>query len=218
MSPRSVWIGLIVFYAVFFGWYTSFGGPLTPDEVSGYVALLEERGLEPARVAVWRTFMESDTGDDFAMLNAIDLRDTPLSVEGVSPGATSEEVLAQYTRPFLGRALRRASHPILLGAAAGPAMDLWGIEDAEHWDTGGLVRYRSRRDLIEQAVAIGPTGVHEFKLAAMEKTIAFPLDPWFHLGDPRLLLGLLLMCVGLASQLRASARGSRPPESPAPSA
>ena len=218
MSSRGVWIGLIALYAIFFGWYTSFGGPLAPDEVSRYVALLEERGLDPARVAVWRAFMESDTGDDFAMLNAIDLRDTPLPVEGVSPGATAEQVLARYTRPFLGRAIRRASHPILFGTAAGPAMDLWGIDGAEHWDAGGLVRYRSRRDLIEQAVAVGPSGVHAFKLAAMEKTIAYPLDPWFHAGDPRLLLGLLLVSVGLANQLRATSRRPRPPEVSASSA
>ena len=31
-------------------------------------------------------------------------------------------------------------------------------------------------------------GSHEFKVAAMNKTIAFPIDPWFHLGDPRILL------------------------------
>ena len=28
----------------------------------------------------------------------------------------------------------------------------------------------------------------------MQKTIAFPIDPWFQLGDPRVLLALLLVC------------------------
>ncbi len=32
----------------------------------------------------------------------------------------------------------------------GGALDLWGIEGAEQWSMGGLVRYRSRRDLMEQ--------------------------------------------------------------------
>ena len=41
----------------------------------------------------------------------------------------------------------------------------------------------------------------EFKIAAMNKTIAFPADPWGHAGDPRLLLALLLTVVGLSNSL-----------------
>ncbi len=40
-------------------------------------------------------------------------------------------------------------------------------------------------------------GSHEFKVAALNKTFAFPIDPWFQLGDPRLLLALVLLVVGL---------------------
>ena len=43
-------------------------------------------------------------------------------------------------------------------------------------------------------------GRHEFKVAAIEKTIAFPLDPWFQLGDPRLVLALLFLVIGFACQ------------------
>jgi len=209
MSPGRVWIVLALVWAAFFGWYTSFGGPLTPDEIDHYLGLLEERGADPARIAIFRQFMETDTGDDFAMLNAIDLRDTPLAAPGVEPGETSQEVLAKYTAPFLGRALRSAAHPAMIGTAAAPSVDVWGIEGAERWDQGGLVRYRSRRDLMEQVVAIGPSGIHEFKIAAMEKTIAFPLDPWFQLGDPRFVLALVLAIVGLSWPRRPGTRGSR---------
>ena len=45
------------------------------------------------------------------------------------------------------------------------------------------------------------TNIHDFKIAAIAKTIAYPLDPWFQLGDPRLVLALLLIIVGLASQI-----------------
>ena len=60
------------------------------------------------------------------------------------------------------------------------------------------MRYRSRRDLMEIATNPAFQGSHEFKIAAMNKTIAFPIDPWFHLGDPRLLLALLFLVIGLA--------------------
>jgi hypothetical protein len=206
MTPQRVWAALAVFYALFFGWYTSFGGPLTPDEIESYVAALTERGADPVRLERWRRFMEDDTGDDFAMLNAIQLRDTPKQVEGVHPGDTSAEVLTRYTEPFLGRALRSAAHPVLYGFAGRDALDLWGIEGAERWTQGAAVRYRSRRDLMEQAVAVGPSGIHDFKVAAMEKTIAFPLDPFYQLGDPRFVLALLVAVAGLAWHLRCALR------------
>jgi uncharacterized membrane protein YhaH (DUF805 family) len=36
----------------------------------------------------------------------------------------------------------------------------------------------------------------------MEKTIAYPLDPWFYLGDPRLVFGLAFLVIGLALEVR----------------
>ena len=58
-----------------------------------------------------------------------------------------------------------------------------------------------RRDLVELALAALDSDVHRYKIAAMEKTIAFPLDPWFQLGDPRLVLALVFAVIGLAGQL-----------------
>jgi len=207
MSNR-IWIVIAVIYAAFFYWYTSFGGPLSDEEIEDSLTVLREAGMEPERLEVWEQFMRSDTGDDFAMLNALDLRDEPLQVEGVEPGDTAEDVMARYSEPFLGRALLSAAHPVMFGTAAAPAMDLWGIEGAHDWTAGALVRYRSRRDLMQQAVYASSLDIHRFKTASLEKTIAYPLDPWYQLGDPRLVLGMLLLILGLALQLRRTARGS----------
>jgi hypothetical protein len=205
-SPTRIWIVLGVLYAGFTGWYTSFGGALTSDEIDKYMEVFSARATDPAGLARWKHFMETDTGDDFVMVNVIDMRDTPLQVDGVEPGETSGEVLAKYTRPFLGRAFRSAAHPVFMGSAASNALDLWGIEGAERWTTGGLVRYRSRRDLLEQASALRDSNIHSFKIAAMSKTIAFPVDPFFQLGDPRLVLGLVFLVIGLSVHLRSALR------------
>ncbi len=207
-TPAKIWIPIVLLYALFFGWYTSFGGPLTDEEIATYTAMLRENG-DGADIDQWIQFMESDTGDDFVMQNAVDFLPTPRPIEGVEPGDTSAEVMAKYAEPFLGRALRSAAHPVLAGSVTSDPIDMWGI-DAKGWEQGALVRYRSRRDLMEMATAIseGPdAGIHDFKVAAIEKTIAFPLDPWFHLGDPRLVLGLALAVVGLSLQL-ALGRGN----------
>lgn len=42
-------------------------------------------------------------------------------------------------------------------------------------------------------------GSHEFKIAALKKTFAFPVDSWFHFGDPRLLLALIFLVIGFAT-------------------
>jgi len=45
-------------------------------------------------------------------------------------------------------------------------------------------------------------GKHAFKLAALNKTIAYPIESVIYLSDPRLLLGLILLITGLIVQLR----------------
>ena len=153
--------------------------------------------------------MRSDTGDDFAMLNALDLRDEPLQVGDVAPGESSSDVMARYTSPFFSTALPNAAHPVLLGTAAARAVDVWGIKGADVWDQGGVVRYRSRRDVMRQIETIAGRarhaegeGIHAYKIAALEKTIAYPMDPWFQLGDPRLVLGLIFLVLGLGLEVR----------------
>ncbi len=205
------WIVLAVVYGVFFAWYTPFGGALQPDEIERYVRVLTENGADPVRLARWRRFMESDSGDDFAMANIMELREQPAPVEGAGPGESSDEVMRRYTEPFLGSAFSSAAHPVLFGEAAARALDLWGIDSAHSWTHAGIVRYRSRRDLMEQAIHAQGLDIHRFKIAALEKTIAFPIDPWIHAGDPRMLLALILLVIGLALELRGARAGAQAP-------
>ena len=205
---RWIWAALAAIYLAFFGWYTSFGGPLTEEEIEHYIALVESRepAPSPERLAMLRRFMEEDTGDDFVMVNVIDMYETPLQIEGVEPGETSDEVLAKYMEYMLPALLARACHPVLYGQAASTAMDLMNADGMEQWTIGAGMRYRSRRDMLEIASNPAFSGSHEFKIAAMEKTIAFPIDPWMQLGDPRLVLGLLLGLIGCGLSWREAAR------------
>lgn len=209
---RARWIGWISIglYAAFFSWYTSFGGPLTDQEIARYMERIESREPKPSpeRLALMRKFMEDDTGDDFMMLNVIDMYDTPQQVEGVESGDTSDDVLAKYMEYMYPALFARACHPVLLGEAAAPAMDLMNAEGMEHWTRGAGMRYRSRRDVMDIATNPAFAGSHAFKVAAMRKTIAFPIDPWFQLGDPRLVLGLFLAMIGFAASWRDAVRRS----------
>lgn len=75
-----------------------------------------------------------------------------------------------------------------------------------------LFRYRSRRSFLEIITNpdIGPR--HEFKLAAMTKTIAYPVESVLYLSDPRLLLFLILALIAapidIASYGRSAEKGT----------
>jgi len=94
----------------------------------------------------------------------------------------------EYLLPAL---LARASHPVFFGVTVGKSVEVVGIENAETWDRGALVRYRSRRDLLDIVTNPDFRGRHHFKVAALEKTIAYPIETPFFPGDLRLLLGLV---------------------------
>ncbi len=87
-------------------------------------------------------------------------------------------------------------------------MDLMNADGMEKWSTGAGMRYRSRRDVLEISSNPAFAGSHEFKIAAMRKTIAFPIDPWIQLGDPRVVLALLLGLIGCALSWREATRRS----------
>ena len=206
----SVWLVVGLIYAAFFSWYTSFSGPLTDDEITHYLTRFEQRSPAPPPEALdmLRRFMEEDTGDDFVMVNVIDMYDTPLPIDGVASGESSDEVLGKYMAYMYPALFSRACHPVLIGEAATRAMDLMNADGMEHWTRGAAMRYRSRRDMLEITTNPAFSGSHEFKVAAMRKTIAFPIDPWFQLGDPRLVLALLLGLIGCALSWWLSTRRS----------
>lgn len=203
-----IWLILVVLYASFFGWYTSFGGPLDDEEIAHYMARLESRepSPPPEALARMRKFMQEDTGDDFVMINVIDMYETPLQIEGVEKGESSSEVLSRYMEYMYPALFARASHPVLFGQAANSAMDLMNADGMGDWTNGAGMRYRSRRDMLDIATNPAFAGSHAFKVAAMRKTIAFPIDPWIQLGDPRLVLALLLGLIGSVLSWREATR------------
>ena len=205
LKGKRTWILLALLYLTFFFWYTPWGGPVTEDEIKTFERTLTEAGWEAKGLNNWLEFLRTDTGNDFAMINVLDFRELAAPAPGLPPGISGSEAMSFYTEPFLSKALLSAAHPVFMGTAASPALDLWGIDDAHHWDQGALVRYRSRRDVMHQVMGLSEMAqngdpIHAYKIAALEKTIAYPLDPWFNPADPRFVLALLALIIGLAKR------------------
>ncbi|WOJ96339.1 hypothetical protein R0137_13930 [Congregibacter brevis] len=196
-------------YAVFFYWYTDFSGPLSDTEIDQFVATMKANGSDPEVIAFIERFARQDSGRQILMVNNIDMNDNPPDVEGAEPGESGSDLMGRYMEYMMPALLTRASHPVFMGSAVYPAMDLVGIEGAENWDQAALFRYRSRRALLEIVANPAFSGKHHFKTAALDKTIAYPTEIQLYLGDPRLLLGLILVAVtALIDNFRISRRAS----------
>jgi hypothetical protein len=187
------WILLTAIYAAMFFWYTNFDAPLTRDEADAYVAQIRERGADPERLAALTRFLYDDDGDDFVMVNLIDMRKHD-STEG---GETPSQLLDRYMEYMWPSLILRACHPVFFSQGRYEALDIWGIDGAHNWSQFALMRYRSRRDMLEITINQQFKGSHDFKSAARKKTVAFPVSGGFSYADPRWLLASVFLVLGL---------------------
>lgn len=192
-----LWSILAVIYLGFRLWYDGGGGPLTPEEVQHFVSVLTQRGGDPVRIEKVRAFLASDTGSDFVMANFIRFHDNP----------DAQRDMDRYMAHMYPELFKRACHPVLAGPVVASALDYWGLENGEHWSMVGLVRYRSRRDIMEIATDPAFADAYQFKTAAMAQTIAIPVEPFLQLGSPRWLVAGVLITLGALLQL--ALRGKR---------
>ena len=196
MNTRmKLWLFPALLYAMFVVWYTDFGGPLSDEEVDEFVRIMTGNGVAPEKVEYYARFLRNDSGRQFLMVNNIDMNESPPVVEGAPANADADTLMDLYMEHMIPELLKRACHPVIMGPAVYPAIDLSGIEGAEQWTDAALFRYRSRRSFMEIISNPDILGPHDFKLAALDKTIAYPIETSINLGDPRLLLGLILLAL-----------------------
>jgi hypothetical protein len=194
-SRLKFWLFPALLYAVFVFWYTDFGGPLSDEEVENFIEVMTGNGVAPEKVDYYTQFLRNDTGRQFLMVNNIDMSENPPAVAGAPANADAGTLMGLYMEHMIPELLKRACHPVLMGPAVYSAIDITGIEGAEQWTDAALFRYRSRRSFMEIISNPDILGPHDFKLAALDKTIAYPMETDLYLGDPRLLLGLILLAL-----------------------
>jgi hypothetical protein len=193
---QKTWLASGIIYALFVFWYTDFGGPLSDQEIDTWMVTMEENGSTPESLGYYEEFLRNDSGRQFLMVNALDKNENPPNVQGGQPGENSDQLMARYMEHIFPEFLALASHPVYLGDAVYRAIDISGMEEfegADEWDQGALFRYRSRRSFMQLISNPELKKKHAFKLAALEKTIAYPTEVSFYPADLRLLVGLILL-------------------------
>ncbi len=192
-TPFIIWATAFILYAVFWLWYVGFQKSLSKTEIDYYLKEYSKFDNHSSEgITGLRQFLEDDTGKSFVMVNSIVLKKTPDLVEGVKEGDTSLQTLINYHKPFMKMMLKKGGIGIFQGRVAGKSVDVINIENADEWQISAINRFRSRRDFAE--ILIHPLfhEKHELKFAALDKSIAYPVDPWFQLGGFPLTVGLVL--------------------------
>lgn len=195
MTNVIIWGGAAFLYLLFWSWYVGFDGKMTTAQVDEAMQELSAHGAagpEASQLEVVRQFLLSDDGKDFVMVNGLHLKE---------PKEQSRELLEKYSKAFLGDLLKRAGHPVFFARAAAPNIESLNAQGANNWTAAGMIRYRSRADFAAMAVAYAGGEHHGFKLAALEKTFAFPGSPWFVFGDARLMAALVLALLAALLQI-----------------
>ena len=177
-SSRIIVGVLGVVYLAFLLWYGGSGEPLTPVERETYLArlteLAERRGEENPEIRdAFETLFTQDDGNEYFMINLMKFRETAIYPEGYDYDDDVEAAAARYSAAVIPALIKRGSIPILVADVAGRFID---FEGADEWDQVGIVRYRSRRDMIEMALEIGERDLGIHKWASIEKTHVFPAN------------------------------------------
>lgn len=178
-----IWSTALILYAIFWLWYVGIRRPLSKKEIDIYLEELKKySGYKHQDLSGIRAFLENDTGKSFVMVNSIVLKKTPDMVAGVKEGDTSLATLINYHKPFMKMMFKKGGLGIFQGRVAGKSFDVINIDNADDWQISGINRFRSRRDFMEILTSPLFHEKHELKFAALDKSIAYPVDPWFQLG------------------------------------
>ncbi|MCP4465953.1 MAG: hypothetical protein GY889_06480 [Proteobacteria bacterium] len=200
-----IWVITLLVYLAFRLWYDGLRKPLTAEEVEKYSRLFEQHAGagDEVDLAVMRKFLEEDDGKEFIMMNLLQYNPSPMKHPDTGQDAQADSILQEYFRPFMGRVIRRAGHPVIAGRAVGGYLDAWNTPPDPGWHGAGLIRYRSRRDIIELSLASAKfQDLHKYKLAALKQTIAFPTQTQMGLyASPRVTVAMALALAAALLQL-----------------
>jgi hypothetical protein len=170
-----VWLVAAVLYVFFRAWYDNWRRPLSAQEVENYLRLAQTApGAEHTDLEVLRQFLSRDDGGEFVMCNLVRLQ--PQAVPHPLTGVMTQPrlLLQEYFRPFVVTLFLHGGHPLIASRKVAGYVDAWNTPPDPGWTMVGMMRYRSRRDMMELTLDPRFTNAYPFKAAAVEQTYSFP--------------------------------------------
>ena len=203
MAEGIIWGTALLAYGAFRLWYDNWSGPLKPAEINAFLAQMagrfEATGNSPN---VLRAFLEADDGREFVMLNLVKAQLDPVEDPQTGQMVQGFELLKRYSKRFMPVLFRNGGHPGIVGRKVGGYVDAWNTEPDPGWTVFGLMRYRSRRDMLKLVMDPAFMAGHPDKLLGTLATFSFPTQRVlsFYVG-PRVTVALVLALIAALSHL-----------------
>jgi len=210
-KPQWPWWSALILSLAFLTWHQPwFAKPLSGPEVEAALARANidktDRVSEAEKVRL-RAFLANDDGRPFYNINLMLYRDKAqyrdaAKYPGIVTGAQAAQAYGDVVLPLL---LQRGSYPVFVSSKITNMLEE-SAPGADFFQEIAVVRYRSRRDMLDMVTSPQYlTGVPH-KFASLEKNVAVPAMGFVTL-DATLVVPLLLF--GLAALL-VNLRSSRP--------
>lgn len=200
----KIWILVPIIYGVFSLWYFNWKGPLAPEEIDHYMASFDEvEGSKHTDAATFRKFLEEDDGGEFVMLNQVQLHGGEVLHPLTGRAITASELVGEYFGPFALSLFKRGGHPVFQAGTVGGNIDSWNADANAAFGLTAMMRYKSRRDIVELILDPAFADAHIYKLAAIDKTVSYPtrITMSVSLRPPVAVLLVLILLASLAQNL-----------------
>ncbi len=158
-NPLSIGLsaGFLIFITLTY-WYSWSASPLSQEEIDTYLETISTQdqvaGREHDLVSL-RQFLEEDDSQPFYTVNLYKFYEQANYAAEVPFSGTGREAFDRFSSVMIRLLAERASHPIF-------GTD-WVFDDGTGWDRLVIVRYRSRRDIVDIFAS------EEFEAASVHK-------------------------------------------------
>ena len=200
----KIWIWVPGLYALFAVWYFNWQGPLGVEEIDRLMLDFDKlEGSKHTDAITFRKFLEEDDGGEFVMLNLVQMKTGEVAHPLTGEIMSASDLVAEYFGPFAVSLFKRGGHPVFQARTVGGNIDSWNAEQNMGFGVTAMMRYKSRRDIVELILDPAFADAHIYKLAAIERTISYPTHFMMSivLQPPTAVLVALILLASLAQNL-----------------
>ncbi|MFT5676931.1 MAG: hypothetical protein ACI808_002882 [Paraglaciecola sp.] len=134
-------MGVIVIFMYWYQWGTQI---LSPEEVHSYMNVIEAQTQNSSarhELPALRKFLNEDDGKPIYTVNLYNFHKIANYPKNGEYSGTGEQAYDRFSETMISLMLKRGSHPIY--------GSYWSDSSSGNWDRIVIIRYRSRRDLVD---------------------------------------------------------------------
>lgn len=190
----SISLGVVIFIASM-TWYQWSAHPLTDSEVDSYMATIEAQRQKPGArhdLLALRNFLASDDGKPIYTVNLYQFHAIANYADQSEFSGSGRDAYDRFSKVMIKLMIQRGSHPIF-GSQ-------WTHGVNSQWDRIVIIRYRSRRDLVDLFATDAFADASQHKWASLRKHDRMLVQAT-HIPDGKFAIMLIAILISAGSYL-----------------